>query len=108
MTHIDNVEEIVLRLVEDNFECVEYHEDSNTIIFMSCKNYEKTTTDIIGYHYFGDYEEYEVSLEEIGLSYEELISMVIVATKKIVAKVVQERLKNNITDFLEREIKYLS
>lgn len=108
MKQINKLEEIILRLVEDNFETAKYHEDSNTITFMSCPNYEKSSYDIIGYHYYGTYEEYEISLEEIGLSYEEIISMVIVESKKCVAKHIQEKLKNNVIDFLENEIKYLS
>ena len=108
MKHINNLEEIILRLVENNFESVEYHEDSNTITFMSCPNYEKNTADILGYHYYGTYEAYEVSLEEIGWTIEELVSMVVVETKKIVANSIKEKLKNNVIDFLESEIKYLS
>ena len=104
--HIDNVEEIVNRLVANNFEC-EYDKNSNIVKFMSCSRYEENKYDLIGYDYVEEHQCYEVSLDEIDLSFEELASMVVVETKKKVAINIQKMLKRNIT-FIESNIRYLS
>lgn len=105
--HIDNVKDIIDRLVENNCDC-EYHKETNTIEFMSCPTYELSNYELIGYHYVGVYQRYEVSLDEIGWDFNELVSIVVTETKKKVAINIQERLKNNVINILENEIKYLS
>lgn len=107
MKHINNVREIVDRLIENNFGC-EYHKDTNTIEFMSCTTYELSEYELIGYHYVGVYEQYEVSLEEIGYSIDELATFVIVEAKKKVANCIQEKIKKEVINFLDSNIKYLS
>lgn len=102
--HINNVEEIVDRLVENNFTC-EYEPSSNTVKFMSYPTYEESEYELIGYHYVGNCQSYEVSLDEICLSFEELASMVVEESKKKVARVIQKMLNNNIS-FIESNIKY--
>lgn len=104
--HINNVEEIVNRLVANNFEC-EYEQSSNIVKFMSCPRYEESKYELIGYHYVGEHQTYEVSLDEIDLSFEELASMVVDEAKKKVAITMQKMLNNNI-DFIESGIRYLS
>lgn len=102
--HIDNVEEIVDRLVANNFEC-EYEQSSNIIKFMSYPTYEESKYELIGYHYVGVWQSYEVSLDEIGWSFEELASMVVDEAKKKVARTIQKMLNNDISS-IERNIKY--
>ena len=104
--HINNVEEIVNRLVANNFEC-EYEQSSNTVKFLSCSRYEENKYDLIGYSYVEEYQFYEVILDEIDLSFEELASMVVVETKKKIARNIQKMLNRDIT-FIESNIRYLS
>ena len=61
INHIKNVQEIVDRLVANNFEC-EYVQSSNIVKFMSCPRYEESKYELIGYHYVGEHQPYEVSL----------------------------------------------
>ena len=104
--HINNVEEIVNRLVANNFEC-EYEQSSNTVKFLSCSRYEENKYDLIGYSYVEEHQFYEVILDEIDLSFEELASMVVVETKKKIARNIQKMLNRDIT-FIESNIRYLS
>ena len=106
INHIKNVQEIVDRLVANNFEC-EYDKSSNIVKFMSCPRYEESKYELIGYHYVGVHQPYEVSLDEIGWSFEELASMVVDEAKKKVAITMQKMLNNNIA-FIESGIRYLS
>lgn len=104
INHIKNVEEIVDRLVANNFEC-EYEQSSNIVKFMSYPTYEESKYELIGYHYVGMWQSYEVSLDEIGWSFEELASMVVDEAKKKVARAIQKMLNNDIS-FIEKNIKY--
>lgn len=104
INHIKNVEEIVDRLVANNFEC-EYEQSSNIVKFMSYPTYEESKYELIGYHYVGLWQSYEVSLDEIGWSFEELASMVVDEAKKKVARSIQKMLNNDIS-FIEKNIKY--
>ena len=106
INYINNIEEIVNRLVANNFGC-EYDKNSNIVKFMSCSRYEENKYNLIGYDYVEEYQFYEVSLDEINLSFEELASMVVVETKKKVAITMQKMLNNNIA-FIESGIRYLS
>ena len=75
---INNIEEIVNRLVANNFEC-KYDKNSNIVKFMSCSRYEENKYDLIGYDYVEEYQFYEVSLDEIvyqGFAEEKVLKII--------------------------------
>lgn len=106
INHIKNVQEIVDRLVANNFAC-DYDQRYKVVTFMSCPRYEESKYELIGYHYVGVPQPYEVILDEIGWSFEELASMVVDEAKKKVAITMQKMLNNNIA-FIESGIRDLS
>lgn len=75
------IEEIVCRLVENNCEFT-FNKETNTIQIFSYPNREKDENSLIDFHFYGNGTLYEINLDELSVSLEELMSMVVFETKK--------------------------
>lgn len=94
MKEITKLDEVINRLLASGFD---FRLEDKKIIIRSCPNMEKSTS-VLGFSYWGYFEEFYFDLEKYGVSVGDLVYDAFDKYKKCV----QEHLKNSVSEICEK------